>query len=93
MPAVMIGLIAGIDNIGVGLAIASLLFAGPLAAGLEMGVGVIMLSAVILALWIGIRSTHPNSVALVQETSVAILASTTAIVAVRMPITGLPASR
>lgn len=84
LPAIGIGAIAGIDNVGVGLAIASLLFAGPLVSGLEMGVGVVLLSGVVLALYIGLRSTQPNAVALVQETSVAILASTAAIVAVRM---------
>lgn len=84
LPPMMIGAIAGIDNIGIGLAIASLIFAGPLIAGLEMGVGVVLLGGVVLALWIGLRSTQPNAVALVQETSIAILASTAAIVAVRM---------
>ena len=84
LPAIGIGAIAGIDNIAVGLAIASLLFAGPLVSGLEMGVGVVLLSGAVLALYIGLRSTQPNAVALVQETSVAILASTAAIVAVRM---------
>ncbi|MBP2303971.1 cyclic nucleotide-binding domain-containing protein [Azospirillum melinis] len=77
----MIGLIAGIDNLGNGLAIAALLFTGPLAAGLGAGVGVVLLSAAILALLVALRSTQPNSVALVQETGVAILASTVATMA------------
>ncbi|PWC77695.1 hypothetical protein TSH64_25310 [Azospirillum sp. TSH64] len=77
----MIGLIAGIDNLGNGLAIAALLFTGPLAAGLGAGVGVVLLSAAILALLVSLRSTQPNSVALVQETGVAILASTVATMA------------
>lgn len=84
VPTMMIGVIAGIDNIGVGLAIASLIFTGPLLAGLEMGVGVVLLSGTILSLWIGLRSTQPNAVALVQETSIAILAFTAAMVALRM---------
>jgi hypothetical protein len=45
LPPVTIGVIAGIDNIGVGLAIASLLFAGPLLSGLGLGVGVVLLAA------------------------------------------------
>lgn len=77
----MIGLIAGIDNLGNGLAIAALLFTGPLAAGLGAGVGVVLLSAAILALLVALRSTQPNSVALVQETGVAILAATVAAMA------------
>ncbi len=77
----MIGLIAGIDNLGNGLAIAALLFTGPLVTGLGAGVGVVLLSAAILALLVALRSTQPNSVALVQETGVAILASTVATMA------------
>ncbi|CAO3421817.1 SLC26A/SulP transporter family protein [Azospirillum endophyticum] len=77
----MIGLIAGIDNLGNGLAIAALLFTGPLAAGLGAGVGVVLLSAAILAFIVALRSTQPNSVALVQEAGVAILASTVAAMA------------
>lgn len=77
----MIGLIAGIDNLGNGLAIAALLFTGPLATGLGAGVGVVLASAAILALLVALRSTQPNSVALVQETGVAILASTVATMA------------
>ncbi|MBP2298635.1 SulP family inorganic anion transporter [Azospirillum picis] len=79
--SLMIGLVAGIDNLGNGLAIAALLFAGPLASGLGAGVGVVLLSAAILALLVALRSTQPNSVALVQETGVAILAATVAAMA------------
>ncbi|MCG5241724.1 SulP family inorganic anion transporter [Azospirillum doebereinerae] len=81
----MIGLVAGIDNLGNGLAIAALLFSGPLASGLGVGVGVVLLSAAILALLVGLRSTQPNTVALVQETSVAVLASTVAAMAADTP--------
>ena len=75
LPAAMIGVIAGIDNIAAALAIASLLFAGPLSSGLGLGVGVVLLGGAALALVVALRSTLPNSVALVQETSVAILAA------------------
>ncbi|SMH60788.1 SulP family inorganic anion transporter [Azospirillum agricola] len=81
----MIGLVAGIDNLGNGLAIAALLFSGPLASGLGMGVGAVLLSAAILALLVGLRSTQPDTVALVQETSVAVLAATIAAMAADMP--------
>lgn len=78
LPPLTIGVIAGIDNIGVGLAIASLLFAGPLLSGLGLGVGVVLLAAVVLALLIGLRSSQPNAIALVQESNVAVLAATIA---------------
>ncbi|GAB3441691.1 SLC26A/SulP transporter family protein [Insolitispirillum peregrinum] len=71
----MVGLIAGIDNLGASLAFAALLFPGALSAGLGMGVGVLLLSGVILALVIALRSSNPNTIAMVQETSIAILAS------------------
>ena len=75
LPAATIGLIAGIDNLTAALAIAALLFSGPLASGLGLGVGVILLGGAVLALVVALRSTLPNSVALVQETSVAVLAA------------------
>ncbi|MDX1604575.1 MAG: SulP family inorganic anion transporter [Candidatus Competibacterales bacterium] len=75
LPPLTIGVIAGIDNIGVGLAIASLLFAGPLLSGIGLGVGVVLLAAVVLALFIGLRSGQPNAIALVQESNVAVLAA------------------
>lgn len=85
LPALTVGAIAGIDNIGVGLAIASLLFSGPLAAGLGIGVGAVLLSAVILALLVGLGSGFRNAVALVQESSVAVLAATVVSVLAGMP--------
>jgi SulP family sulfate permease len=84
MPSFMVGIIAGVDNIGTGLAIASLLFAGPLVAGLGLGVGVVLLGGVVLALVVALRSTQRNSVALVQETSIAILAAATAAMAAQL---------
>jgi SulP family sulfate permease len=73
----MVGLIAGIDNLGASLAFAALLFPGALSAGLGMGVGVLLLSGVVLALVIALRSQNPNTIAMVQETSIAILAAAT----------------
>ncbi|MFT7532301.1 MAG: hypothetical protein ACI9FD_003329 [Gammaproteobacteria bacterium] len=40
LPASMIGVIAGIDNITAALAMGALLFTGPLASGMGLGVGV-----------------------------------------------------
>lgn len=71
----MMGIIAGIDNLGAGVAFAALMFPGAMAAGLGMGVGVILLGGALLSLLIALRSQQPNSIALVQETSIAILAA------------------
>lgn len=78
LPAAMIGVLAGIDNLAASLAIASLIFAGQLSSGLGLGVGVIMVGGAALALMVALRSTLPNSVALVQESTVAILAAAVA---------------
>jgi len=88
LPAAVIGLLAGIDNLAASLAIASLIFTGPLSAGLGLGVGVIMVGGAALALVVSLRSTLPNSVALVQESTVAIVAAAvaTATAAVAGPI-------
>lgn len=91
LPAATIGFIAGIDNIAASLAIASLLFAGPLSAGLGVGVGVVLVGGAILALVVALRSTLRNSVALVQESSVAILAA--AIVGATATLSGPPEVR
>lgn len=72
------GLTAGLDNLGTGVAFAALLFAGPLAAGLGMGVAVLLLSGVILSVYIALRSPYVGNVALVQETGIAILAASMA---------------
>lgn len=81
-----IGFLAGIDNIAASLAIASLLFAGPLSEGLGVGVGIVLVGGTILALVVALRSTLPNSIALVQESSVAILAA--AIITATTTLTG-----
>src|SRR5690349_3329889 len=75
VPAVMVGTIAGLDNIATGLAIASLLFAGSLAAGLGLAVIVVFLGGGILALTVALLSRQPTTIAMVQETTIAILAA------------------
>lgn len=75
LPAITIGLVSGIGGIVVSLAMAALLFAGPLSPGLGYGVGAMFIGGAILALVIALRSTLPNSIASAQESSVAILAA------------------
>lgn len=84
----MAGLFAGVDTLGSGIAFATLLFPASLASGLGTGVGVILVSAAILALVLAWRSTCPNGIPLVQETSIAILAS--AIAGLMPALTALP---
>ena len=75
MAPVLFAVIAGIDGLGTSIAFAALIFAGPLAAGFGVGVGVILLSSIVMALWIALRSRYPSSIGQVQEASIAILAT------------------
>lgn len=74
----LFAMIAGIDGLGTSIAFAALIFAGPLAAGFGMGVGVILLSSIVIALWVALRSRYPSSIGQVQEASIAILATSIA---------------
>lgn len=86
MPAAMIGVIAGLDNLTAALAMGALMFAGPLASGMGLGVGVVLLGGAVMALIVALRSVVPNSVALVQESTIAILAA--AILSMTLQSTG-----
>jgi SulP family sulfate permease len=81
---VLFAFIAGIDGLGTSIAFAALIFAGPLAAGFSMGVGVILVSSIVMALWIALRSRYPSSIGQVQEASIAILATAIASSAVQL---------
>lgn len=83
LPAAMIGLIAGIDNTAAALAIGALMFTGTLADGMGLGVGVVLLGGALLALVVAIRSVQPNSVALVQESTIAVVAAAIASMAIQ----------
>ncbi len=80
----LFALIAGIDGLGTSIAFAALIFTGPLAAGFGMGVGVILLSSILIALWIALRSRYPSSIGQVQEASIAILATAIATAAAHL---------
>ncbi len=80
----LFAIIAGIDGLGTSISFAALIFAGPLAAGFGMGVGVILLSSILLALWTALRSRYPSSIGQVQEASIAILATAIAMAAAQL---------
>ena len=83
LPPAMIGLIAGIDNTAAALAIGALMFTGTLSNGMGLGVGVVLLGGALLALVVAIRSVQPNSVALVQESTIAVVAAAIASMAIQ----------
>lgn len=86
--AATIGFASGTGNMVLALAIAALLFAGPLSPGLGVGIGVMLVGSTILTLVIALRSTLPNSIGAPQESAVAILAM--AIMAATAGIAGPP---
>ncbi|GMB79346.1 SulP family inorganic anion transporter [Shinella zoogloeoides] len=86
--AAMFGLIAGVDGLGTGVAFAALIFSGALAEGFAAGVSVMLLSSVLLAAYISLRSRYPASVAQVQETTIAILASAITVATAAMGAAG-----
>ena len=82
----MIGLVAGIDNIAAALSMGALLFAGPIASGMGLGVGVVLLGGSLMAAIIALTSKLRNSIGLVQETTIAIIAA--AIIGMTLKSTG-----
>jgi sulfate permease, SulP family len=74
VPGLVLGLIAGMDNIAAALAMGALIFTGHIAAGMGHGVAIVLLGGALMALAVAWHSRIPNSVALVQESNIAILA-------------------
>lgn len=84
VPGMVIGVIAGMDNIAAALAMSALLFTGQIATGMGQGVAIILFGGALMALAVAWHSRIPNSVALVQEGNIAILALAVAGVTVSM---------
>lgn len=63
------------DGLSTSIAFSALIFTGSLAAGFGMGVGLILLSSLVLVLAMALFSSHPASIGQVRKPSVAILAA------------------
>ncbi len=74
VPGLVLGLIAGMDNIAAALAMGALIFTGQIAAGMGHGVAIVLLGGALMAVAVAWHSRIENSVALVQESNIAILA-------------------
>jgi sulfate permease, SulP family len=88
IPVISLGLLSAIDNVASGFAFAALLFPPALATGLGYGLGVILVSSIIIPLFLALRSALPNNVGMVQEEGFAILAI--AIAAMLLEMTNYP---
>jgi sulfate permease, SulP family len=85
MSVTMLGLVAGLDGIGYAVALASLMFTGRLAAGLEVATGSALLCTAIVAISIGLRSREATNIGQVQDVPVAVLATTFASADISVP--------
>jgi sulfate permease, SulP family len=81
----MLGLVAGLDGIGYAVALASLMFTGRLAAGLEVATGSALLCTAVVAVFIGLRSREATNIGQVQDVPVAVLATTFASTNISVP--------
>lgn len=71
---VLAGIVSGIDNVGFSIALASLMFAGPLAGGLGIAASAAMMGTAILGMALGAASGLRGNVGHVQDIGVAVLA-------------------
>lgn len=74
----MLGLVLGFDAVGHCVAIATLVFAGPLAPGLGLGSALFLLSTLISTLILARWSGIPNALSVAQDATIAIVAALTA---------------
>lgn len=82
--SIVFGLLTGIDGIAFSLALAQILFNGPLRSGLALGFGAIMIGMIIFALIIGQFSAQKNAVGEIQEVGVGILVVALATMTLRL---------
>jgi sulfate permease, SulP family len=73
--SLLFSLVAGMDGLSTSIAFSALIFTGALGAGFGLGVGLILLSSVVLVLAMALFSRYPSSIGQVRKPSVAILAT------------------
>lgn len=78
---VIAGIVTGIDNVGFSIALASLMFAGPLVGGLGIAASAAMLATAFLGIALGTASGLRGNVGHVQDIGVAVLAPALAAIA------------
>jgi SulP family sulfate permease len=83
--SLLFSLVAGIDGLSTSIAFSALIFTGSLASGFGMGVGLILLSSIVLVLAMALFSRYPSSIGQVRKPSVAILATAIAGATAAMP--------
>ena len=85
VPTVTFGVILGALEIVLAISLAALIFGGRLSAHLEAGIGLALLSAVVVAVVVAFRSSLPGAVGSVQDSTAAVLALIATGIAARVP--------
>ena len=78
----MAGILSGVVSMSIGISLASLIFSGPLASSLPLGVGLVLVSGLVVGLVAAVTSSFPGMMAGVQGSTAAVLALATTGVAI-----------
>jgi sulfate permease, SulP family len=88
IPTLTFGLVVGALEVVVAISFAALIFAGRLSTHLEAGIGLSLLSAVVIMVMVALRSSLPGVIGSVQDSTAAVLALIAAGIALEVPATG-----
>jgi SulP family sulfate permease len=84
----LFGLVLGALEVVLAISLAAPIFGGRLSAHLEAGIGLALLSAVVVTVVVAFRSSLPGAMGSVQDSTAAVLALTAAGIAAEVPATG-----
>ncbi|MGE0279793.1 MAG: SLC26A/SulP transporter family protein [Rhizobiaceae bacterium] len=87
MRVVLAGVVAGIDSIGFNIALAALMFAGPLAGGVGLAASLTLLATAVIALALSAGSGLRGNIGHVQDIGVALMAPALAAIAASGTVT------
>jgi SulP family sulfate permease len=88
VPTLTFGLVLGALQVVLAISLAALIFGGPLSAHLEAGIGLGLLSAVVVSVVVAFRSSLPSAIGTVQDSTAAVLALIAAGIAAQVPAPG-----
>jgi sulfate permease, SulP family len=85
VPTLTFGLVLGAVEVVLAISLAALIFGGRLSAHLEAGIGLGLVSAVVVMVVVAVRSSLPGAVGSVQDSTAAVLALVAADIALDVP--------
>jgi sulfate permease, SulP family len=86
LSSVVVGLLAGVMDLGMEISLAAYIFSGDLAPFLAQGIGVMLFGALVAGVVVGLVTSLPGAVAVPQDTPAAILALLGAGIALEMQL-------